>query len=58
MGLIPGEDPLEKEMSTHSSVLAWEIPRTEGPGSLQSMGDRKVGHNLVNEQALKQNGLP
>ena len=32
------EDPLEKEMATHSSVLAWEIPWTEGPGGLQSMG--------------------
>ena len=31
------EDPLEKEMATHSSVLAWEIPRTEEPGGLQSM---------------------
>ena len=32
------EDPLEKEMATHSSILAWEIPRTEEPGRLQSMG--------------------
>ena len=32
------EDPLEKEMATHSSMLAWEIPWTEGPGRLQSMG--------------------
>ena len=32
------EDPLEKEMATHSSVLAWEIPWTEGPGGLQSIG--------------------
>ena len=39
MGLIPGwEDPLEKEMATHSSILAWEIPWTEEPGVLQSMG--------------------
>ena len=38
-GWIPGlEDPLEKEMETHSSILAWEIPRTEEPGGLQSMG--------------------
>ena len=37
----PGrEDPLEKEMTTHSSILAWEIPRTEEPGRLQSMGLR------------------
>ena len=39
---IPGqEDPLEKEMATHSSVLAWEIPRTEEPGGLQSFGLQK-----------------
>ena len=39
---IPGlEDPLEKEMETHSSILAWEIPRTEEPGGLQSMGSQK-----------------
>ena len=41
-GWIPGlEDPLEKEMETHSSILAWEIPRTEEPGGLQSMGSQK-----------------
>ena len=41
-GLIPGlEDPLEKEMATHSSILAWEIPRTEEHGGLQSMGSQK-----------------
>ena len=32
------EDPLEEEMATHSSILAWKIPRTEEPGELQSMG--------------------
>ena len=35
------EDPLEKEMATHSSILAWEIPWTEKPGELQSMGSQK-----------------
>ena len=35
------EDPLEKEMATHSSILAWEIPRTEEPGGLWSMGSQK-----------------
>ena len=35
------EDPLEKEMATHSSILAWEIPWTEKPGGLQSMGSQK-----------------
>ena len=39
------EDPLEKEMATHSSILAWRIPRTEGPGGLQSMESQRVGHN-------------
>ena len=39
------EDPLEKEMATHSSSLAWEIPRTEQPGGLQSMGSQRVGHD-------------
>ena len=36
---------LEKEMATHSSVLAWRIPWTEGPGGLQSMGLQRVGHD-------------
>ena len=39
------EDPLEEEMATHSSVLAWRIPGTEEPGGLQSMGLQKVGHD-------------
>ena len=46
MGLIPGrEDPLEKEMVTHSSILAWKIPWTEEPGGLQSIGSQRVEHN-------------
>ena len=45
VGSIPGgEDPLEKEMATHSGILAWEIPWTQGPGRLQSMGLQRVGH--------------
>ena len=40
------EDPLEKEMASQSSILAWEIPWTEEPGGLQSMGQQKVGHRL------------
>ena len=44
---LHGEDPLEKEMATHSSTLAWEIPRTEELGGLQSMRSQRVGHNLV-----------
>ena len=39
------EDPLEKEMATHSSVLAWKIPWTEKPGRLQSVGSQGVGHD-------------
>ena len=38
------EDPLEKEMATYSSILAWEIPRIEEPGGLHSMGSHRVGH--------------
>ena len=44
---LGGEDPLEKRMATHSSFLAWRIPRTEEPGRLQSMGSQRVGHDLV-----------
>ena len=39
------EDPLKKEMATHSSVLAWKIPWMEEPGGLQSMGSLRVGHD-------------
>ena len=39
------EDPLEKKMATHSSILAWRIPSTEEPGGLQFMGLQRVGHN-------------
>jgi len=39
------EDPLEKGMATHSSILAWRIPWTEEPGGLQSMGSHRVGHD-------------
>ena len=44
------EDPLEEEMATHSSILAWEISQTEEPGRLQSMGSQRVKHHLVTEQ--------
>ena len=43
------EDPLEKEMATHSGILALEIPWTQEPGSLQSMGSQRVEHGLVTE---------
>ena len=39
------EDPLEKEMATHSSILAWRIPQTEEPGGLQSMELQRTGHD-------------
>ena len=39
------EDPLEKGMATHSSILAWIIPWTEEPGRLQSMGSQRIGHD-------------
>ena len=46
MGLIQGgEDPLEEEMATHSSILAWRIPWTEEPGGLKSMGSQRVKHD-------------
>ena len=46
------EDPLEKEMATHSSTLAWKIPRTEEPGRLQSMGSLQVGHDWATSLSL------
>ena len=45
------EEPMEKEMATHSSVLAWEIPWTKEPGGLQSMGSQRVRHDLATEHA-------
>ena len=39
------EDPLEEDMATHSSILAWRIPRTEEPGGLHSMVSQRAGHN-------------
>ena len=41
------EDPLEEEMATHSSTLAWKIPWTEEPGGLQSLGSKRIRHNGV-----------
>ena len=42
---LAGKDPLEEGMATHSSVLVWQILKTEEPGGLQSMGLQRVGHN-------------
>ena len=48
LGLIPGSGrPLEKEMATHSSTLAWRIPGTEEPGKLQSMESQRAGHDFT-----------
>ena len=48
---FPGQgDPLEKEMATHSSILAWEIPWTEESGKLQSKGLQRVRHDLATNQ--------
>ena len=46
-GYMGGEDPLEMGMTTHSSILAWEIPWTEEPDGLQSMELQRFGHDLV-----------
>ena len=46
------EDPLEEEMETHFSILAWKIPWTEEPGGLQSMGLQRVGHDWVSEHIV------
>ena len=48
---LGGEDPLEKEMATYSSVLAWEIPWTERPGGLPSTGLQRVGRDLNNSSS-------
>ena len=45
VGLLGWEDPLEKGLATHSSILTWEITWTEEPGTLQSMGSQRVGHD-------------
>ena len=46
------EGPQEKEIATHSSILAWEISRAEEPGGLQSMGLQRVRHNLATREKL------
>ena len=42
---LGGDDPLEEEMATHSSILAWRIPWTREPGGLQSVGMQRIGHD-------------
>ena len=46
------EDPLEEGMAIHSSILAWQVPWTEGPGGLQSIGSQRVGHDQAHTHAL------
>ena len=48
---LGSEDPLEKEIGTHSSILAWEIPWTEEPGELQSMESQRVRNNLATKHS-------
>ena len=48
--ILGREDPLEKEMATHSSILVWEIPWTEEPGGPQSIGHKRVRHDLEIKQ--------
>ena len=50
------EDPLEKEMATHSSILAWKIPWTEKPGTLQSMGSQRARHKWTISLTLMNSG--
>ena len=47
------KDSLEEEIATYSSILAWEIPWTEEPGRLQSIGSKRVDHHLATEHKLK-----
>ena len=51
---LGGKDLLEKTMATHSSILAWEIPWTEEPGGLKSMGSQRVRHDWAHMHARKQ----
>ena len=52
------EDLLEKEMATHSSIVAWEIPRTEEPGGLQCMESLRVRHDLATKQQTPSDPVP
>ena len=47
------EDPLEKEMASHSNILAWEIPRIEDPGGYSPWGHERVGYDLATKQQLR-----
>ena len=51
---LGGEDPLEEDIVTHSSMLAWEIPRMEEPGRLWSMESQRVGHHLSDRAHIQE----
>ena len=53
VGSLSQEDPLEKEMTIHSSGLAWKMPWTQEPGGLLSMGLKRVGDDFTNEDMVK-----
>ena len=55
---LGGEDPLEKEMATHSSILAWRISWTEETDGLESMGSKRVRHDLATKQQQQINPQP
>jgi len=55
VGSLGREEPLEKEIATHSSILAWKVPWTEEPGRLQPMALQRVRHNLAIKQQQQQN---
>ena len=57
VSILGWEDPLEKEMATHSSILAWKIPWTEEPGRLQSMGSQRVGHDRATSLEMSKNWI-
>ena len=52
--VLSQEDPLDKEMATHSSILAWEIPWTKEPAGLQSTGSQRVKRDLATKQQQQQ----
>ena len=54
---LSGEDPLEKGVATHSSILAWEIPWVEEPGMRQSIGSQKFGFDLVRQSVQSLSGV-
>ena len=55
---LGGEDLLQKEMATHSSILAWRIPQTEEPGGLQSMGSQRVRHDGATSLHIHEGSFP